>query len=97
MSTDKLWDGRFAEYTHAAVERFTASVQFDQRLAAHDIAGSIAHARMLAQAGVLTTTERDALVDGLTRIGEEIDHGDFTWSAAREDVHMNIEARLISI
>ncbi|MEJ2346657.1 MAG: argininosuccinate lyase [Gammaproteobacteria bacterium] len=92
--TDKPWKGRFAEATDAFVETFTASVGFDQRLYAADIQGSIAHARMLAEAGILTPAERDAIVKGLEDIRGEIERGDFAWSVALEDVHMNIEARL---
>jgi argininosuccinate lyase len=94
-SVEKPWGGRFAEPTDAFVEAFTASVNFDKRLYAHDIAGSIAHATMLAKVGVLTTDERDAIVAGLTAIKAEIETGQFAWSVAREDVHMNIEAALI--
>jgi argininosuccinate lyase len=91
----KPWGGRFSEATDAFVEEFTASVAFDQRLYAQDITGSIAHARMLAAVGVLTETEADTIVRGLEAIRAEIESGAFTWSVAREDVHMNIEARLI--
>jgi argininosuccinate lyase len=94
-SVEKPWGGRFTEPTDAFVEAFTASVTFDKRLYAHDIAGSIAHATMLAKVGVLTADERDAIVAGLTTIKDEIEAGEFRWSVAREDVHMNIEARLI--
>jgi argininosuccinate lyase len=90
----KLWDGRFAEATDRAVEAFTASVTFDKRLYRHDIAGSIAHARMLAHVGILTEAERDAIVAGLQDILCDIEAGDFAWSVELEDVHMNIEARL---
>jgi argininosuccinate lyase len=92
--TDKPWAGRFSEATDSEVERYTASVGFDRRLYRHDIAGSIAHATMLAEVGVLTTTERDAIVRGLEDIRHDIERGDFAWSVALEDVHMNIEARL---
>jgi argininosuccinate lyase len=95
MTTEKPWNGRFTEPTDAFVEAFTASVMFDQRLYRHDIAGSIAHAQMLEHVGVLTAQERDAIVQGLTEIEAEIMAGDFPWSIALEDVHMNIEARLI--
>jgi argininosuccinate lyase len=95
MSVEKPWGGRFTEPTDAFVEAFTASVSFDQRLYAHDIAGSKAHARMLAKVGVLTAAECEAIVAGLGEIQDEIERGEFDWSIAREDVHMNIEARLI--
>jgi len=94
MSDKKLWAGRFAEPTDAFVEAFTASVEFDQRLAPYDIQGSIAHARMLARQGILSNEERDAIVDGLNRILARIEAGEFAWSVALEDVHMNIEAAL---
>ncbi len=90
----KPWGGRFTEATDAFVERFTASVDFDQRMYAQDIAGSIAHASMLAEAGVLSEEERDAIINGLTEIREEIEKGSFKWSESLEDVHMNIEAAL---
>ncbi|HSP57893.1 MAG TPA: argininosuccinate lyase, partial [Halomonas sp.] len=92
--TNQSWGGRFTEPTDAFVERFTASVDFDQRLALHDIQGSVAHATMLAGVGVLTDDERDAIVEGLGEIRGEIERGEFAWSVALEDVHMNIEARL---
>ncbi|MFM7275802.1 MAG: argininosuccinate lyase [Gammaproteobacteria bacterium] len=90
----KPWGGRFSEGTDAFVERFTASVGFDQRLALHDIRGSLAHAEMLARAGVLSDEEFGAIAAGLATIREEIEQGRFPWSVALEDVHMNIEARL---
>ncbi len=96
MSTEKPWDGRFTQPTDAFVEAFTASVSFDHRLYHQDIAGSIAHAQMLAHVGVLSAVERDAIVAGLRRIESEIDAGTFKWSVALEDVHMNIESQLIA-
>ena len=93
-ATVKPWGGRFSESTDAFVERFTASVSFDQRLALHDIRGSLAHAEMLARAGVLTDEEFGAISVGLADIRAEIEAGRFPWSVALEDVHMNIEARL---
>ncbi|WP_348815142.1 argininosuccinate lyase [Halomonas sp. H10-59] len=94
QTTNQSWGGRFSEPTDAFVARFTASVDFDQRLARHDIQGSIAHATMLAQVGVLSEEERDAILTGLKEIETEIAEGRFEWSVALEDVHMNIEARL---
>jgi argininosuccinate lyase len=91
---NQLWGGRFTESTDAFVQAFTASVNFDKRMYAQDIRGSIAHATMLAEAAVLTEAERDAIVEGLTTIKGEIERGEFEWSIALEDVHMNIEARL---
>jgi argininosuccinate lyase len=93
-SSDKLWSGRFTEATDTFVEAFTASVEFDRRLFRHDILGSMAHARMLARSGVLSEAELTAIVDGLEDIHLAAERGDFAWSVALEDVHMNIEARL---
>ncbi|WP_100639210.1 argininosuccinate lyase [Marinobacter salexigens] len=93
-TSEKPWGGRFSEPTDAFVERFTASVGFDQRLYHHDITGSIAHATMLAAVGVLTEEERDSIIDGLKGVKEDIEAGRFEWSVSLEDVHMNIEAQL---
>jgi argininosuccinate lyase len=90
----KPWSGRFDAPTDAFVEAFTASVGFDRRLYRHDIAGSIAHARMLCRQGILSDNECDAIIDGLGRIQAEIEDGRFAWSVALEDVHMNIESAL---
>ncbi|WP_432696900.1 argininosuccinate lyase [Marinobacterium sp. YM272] len=92
--TNQQWGGRFSEPTDAFVARFTASVDFDQRLYKQDIQGSIAHARMLEKVGVLTEKERDDIIRGLGEIRIEIERGEFEWSVALEDVHMNIEAAL---
>ena len=94
MSDKKLWAGRFSEPTDAFVEAFTASVEFDQRLAPYDIQGSIAHAGMLAKQGVLSDAERDDIIAGLQRILAQIEGGEFDWSVELEDVHMNVEAAL---
>ncbi len=94
MSQDKPWGGRFSEPTDAFVERFTASVNFDKRLYAADIRGSIAHATMLAKAGILTADECGQIVEGLNTIKAEIEAGTFEWSVKLEDVHMNIESKL---
>lgn len=83
--------------TDKFVEEFTASVSFDQRLFRQDIRGSIAHATMLSEVGVLTAEERDQITQGLQQIEQEIENGEFEWSVAQEDVHMNIEARLIAL
>ena len=90
----KPWAGRFNEPTDAFVEAFTASVDFDRRLYAYDIQGSIAHATMLARQGILTDAEREAIVSGLERVRARIEAGDFTWSIPLEDVHMNVETAL---
>ena len=94
MTDKKLWAGRFAEPTDAFVEAFTASVEFDQRLAPYDVQGSIAHATMLARQGILSEEERERIVQGLTKILGQIESGEFDWSVALEDVHMNIESAL---
>ncbi|MGH8530729.1 MAG: argininosuccinate lyase [Nevskiales bacterium] len=93
---NQAWGGRFSEATDSLVAAFSESVSFDQRLYRHDIRGSQAHAAMLAKVGVLTAKERDTIVAGLEAIQVEIDSGKFLWDAALEDVHMNIEARLIA-
>ena len=90
----KPWGGRFSEPTDAFVERFTASVEFDKRMYHHDINGSLAHAKMLTHVGVLTEEEYQQIDDGLETIRSEVELGQFQWSVALEDVHMNIEARL---
>ena len=94
---DSLLRGRFSEPTDDFVARFTASVGFDRRLYRYDIAGSIAHARMLAKIGVLSDDERNAIVSGLETIHGEIESGEFAWSDALEDIHMHIEARLTEL
>ncbi len=92
--SDKLWGGRFSEGTDALVERINASVSFDQRLYREDLTGSIAHVRMLAATGIVTSDEAQQIEDGLKGIRAAIDGGDFTWRQDREDVHMNVEAAL---
>jgi argininosuccinate lyase len=94
MHKKKPWGGRFEAPTDSFVESFTSSVDFDQRLYHYDIQGSMAHARMLAHVGVLTDGECESIVGGLEQIEAEIESGQFAWSVALEDVHMNIEARL---
>jgi len=96
-SKDKLWKGRFNEPTDAFVEKFTASVNFDQRLYPYDIAGSKAHAMMLAKTGILNQQDVDQILQGLDQIQQEIESGSFVWSIELEDVHMNIEARLTAL
>lgn len=93
---NKLWGGRFTEATDAFVQRFTASVDFDRRLFQQDIDGSVAHAKMLAKAGILTADEVSQILDGLESIRQDIIDDKFEWSVALEDVHMNIEAALTS-
>jgi argininosuccinate lyase len=97
INNEKLSSARFSQVTDAFVEEFTASVDFDQRLAQQDIQGSIAHASMLNKIEVLTATEHDAIIKGLETISLEILNGQFKWSIKQEDVHMNIEARLTEL
>ncbi|MDX1796875.1 MAG: argininosuccinate lyase [Hydrogenovibrio sp.] len=97
VNTSKLSSARFSEATDAFVEEFTASIQFDKRMYLQDIQGSIAHAKMLTQAGLLTETELEDIIRGLTQIREEIEAGQFNWSIQQEDIHMNIEARLTDL
>jgi argininosuccinate lyase len=97
VNSDKLSSARFAQATDAFVEVFTASVDFDQRMAQQDIEGSIAHAKMLCACNILTEQERDAIIGGLKQISQEIINGKFVWSIKQEDVHMNIEARLTDL
>jgi argininosuccinate lyase len=92
--TNSSWGGRFSEATDAFVQRFTASVDFDQRLFNEDIDGSLAHAAMLQKQGILSREELEAIQQGLEEIRAEIAAGQFEWSVALEDVHMNIEAAL---
>ncbi len=93
----KPWGGRFSAATHAQMEAFSASIELDRRLYRHDILGSRAHARMLADIGVLTATELRSIESGLETIQKQIAQGEFHWSESLEDVHMNIEAKLIEL
>ena len=90
----KPWGGRFAGETEKTVEDFTTSLSFDQRLYRQDIAGSMAHARMLGRQGIITAAEADELVRGLEEIRAEIEAGEFDFAPALEDIHMAIETRL---
>ncbi len=90
----KLWGGRFAAGTVGSVEAFTASVDVDSRLYRHDIAGSIAHAKMLARQRIIPAQDARKIVRGLKTIEQEIESGKFVFSSADEDIHMNIERRL---
>lgn len=97
MSEKKMWGGRFAERTAASMEEYSESVSFDWQLYREDIAGSQAHARMLAKQGFLTDDEAEIIVKGLDTVRDEIESGDFHWKVEMEDVHMNIESRLTEI
>ena len=95
MGSQKLWGGRFGEGTAASVEAFTASIHYDCRLYKYDIAGSKAHAAMLAANGVLSREELQAITDGLTSIEAEISAGTFQFRRELEDIQMNIEKALV--
>jgi argininosuccinate lyase len=94
---EKPWDGRFTEKTDKSVEAFTASIAYDRRLYPYDIAGSIAHCRMLAKVGVITDEEAAQLVQGLGTVKRELDRGEFTFDDSLEDIHMHVEARLLQV
>jgi argininosuccinate lyase len=91
------WSGRFSEPATELVQRFTASVSFDRKLAEFDIEGSLAHARMLQATGIIGKTDLAAIEKGLAQIRTEIREGRFPWSEAHEDVHLNIERRLTEL
>lgn len=93
----KKWSGRFNEPVSALVERYTASIAFDYRLAEHDIQGSLAHAQMLAAQGIITQNDLSAIEQGLKQVGDEVRDGRFEWSLQLEDVHLNIEKRLTQL
>lgn len=92
--SEKLWGGRFSKTTDEMINEFQASIGFDRRMYREDIAGSIAHAAMLAKVGILSEEDRAAIEKGLKDILAQIEHGDFDFSVALEDIHMNIEKRL---
>ncbi|SMN11711.1 Argininosuccinate lyase [uncultured Candidatus Thioglobus sp.] len=96
-TTNQSWGGRFNQPTDEFVKIFGASVFFDKILAPYDIAGSIAHATMLCEVGILTQDEKQEIIDGLGEILSEIKADKFEWSVDLEDVHMNIEARLVAM
>ncbi|MGE5404513.1 MAG: argininosuccinate lyase, partial [Candidatus Saccharibacteria bacterium] len=90
----KLWGGRFSKATEGLVDDFNASISFDSRLYPHDIEGSIAHAMMLAEQGIITLEEGEKIVQGLRTIRQDIEEGKIEFSVDAEDIHMNIEALL---
>ncbi|SIO46455.1 argininosuccinate lyase [Rhodovulum sp. ES.010] len=92
--SNAMWGGRFAAGPDAIMEAINASISFDQRLAAQDIAGSRAHAAMLAATGILSDTDAEAIREGLLTVLSEIESGKFVFSSALEDIHMNVESRL---
>ncbi len=93
-TSNQMWGGRFAAGPDAIMEAINASIWFDKRMAAQDIAGSKAHAAMLAATGIITDSDAAAMAKGLDSVLAEIDAGEFAFSAELEDIHMNVEARL---
>ncbi len=93
-TSNQMWGGRFAAGPDAIMEAINASIVFDKRMAAQDIAGSKAHAAMLAATDIVTDSDAKAMTEGLDAVLAEIEAGDFAFSAALEDIHMNVEARL---
>src|SRR5437667_11104314 len=93
--SDKSWQARISEATDALAQSFVESISYDRRLYKHDIAGSIAHATMLAKVGLITDAERDAIVQGLKSIEKDIQSGNFKFDESLEDIHMVIEAGLV--
>ena len=95
--TAKAWSGRFTEPVSDLVKRYTASVFFDNRMAAQDIRGSLAHATMLARQGIIGATDLADIERGMAQIVGEIERGEFNWNLDDEDVHLNIEKRLTAL
>jgi argininosuccinate lyase len=95
--SDNTWSGRFAEPVSDLVKRYTASVFFDRRMAAQDIRGSLAHARMLSRQGIITAADLAAIERGMAQIAGEIERDEFQWNLDAEDVHLNIEKRLTAL
>src|SRR3954452_8255352 len=91
----KSWQARIGEATDALAQSFVESISYDRRLYKHDIAGSIAHATMLAKVGLINDAERDAISEGLKGIEGDIEGGNFVFDESLEDIHMVIEAELI--
>ncbi|EAQ13113.1 argininosuccinate lyase [Maritimibacter alkaliphilus HTCC2654] len=93
-TANAMWGGRFAAGPDAIMEAINASIGYDKRLAPQDITGSRAHAAMLAATGIITDNDAEAIREGLLTVLSEIENGEFQFSAALEDIHMNVEARL---
>ncbi len=94
---EKMWSGRFGQSASSLLDDFNASIMFDRRLYKEDIEGSMAHARMLQEQGILTEDECSAITTGLKQVLAEIENGTFEWRVADEDLHMAIEKRLTAI
>ena len=90
----KLWGGRFSKATDGLVDDFHSSISFDQRLAEQDITGSIAHATMLGEQGIIPQADADKIVEGLRGILADVKAGKVHWMVDAEDIHMNVEALL---
>ena len=97
MTSNRMWGGRFAAGPAAVMEAINASIGFDRKLYAQDIRGSIAHARMLAETGIISAEDQKAIVQGLNTILSEIEAGTFVFKPELEDIHMNVEARLTEL
>jgi argininosuccinate lyase len=95
--SNTMWGGRFATGPAEIMEEINASIDFDRKLAAQDIAGSLAHVAMLAAQGVVAQADADAIAAGLNQVKGEIEAGTFAFSRALEDIHMNVESRLAAI
>jgi argininosuccinate lyase len=95
--SNKMWGGRFTASPDAVMEEINASIDFDKRLAPHDVRGSLAHVAMLAKAGIVSRKDAAAIRKGLLAVAEEIAAGRFTFTRALEDIHMNVEARLAEV
>ncbi len=93
--SEKSWQARISEATDALAQSFVESISYDRRMYKHDIAGSIAHATMLAKVGLITDAERDAIVEGLKGIERDIEAGSFVFDESLEDIHMVVEDALI--
>ena len=97
MTANKMWGGRFSQGPAAIMEDINTSIGFDKRLAAQDLAGSQAHAAMLAAKGIIGKADADSIAKGLAAIGREIEAGSFPFRREFEDIHMNVEARLAEL
>ncbi|MEP4420016.1 MAG: lyase family protein, partial [Nitratireductor sp.] len=96
-TSNEMWGGRFASGPAAIMEAINASIGFDRKLYAQDIRGSLAHSEMLVETGIISAEDQSRIAHGLNTILGEIEAGAFVFSAAREDIHMNIEARLAEL
>jgi len=94
---DKMWSGRFSASASSLLDEFNASIMYDRKLYREDIEGSIAHATMLTQQGILTQEELTQITDGLNQVRSEIESGEFEWKISDEDLHMGIEKRLTAL